>query len=185
MDKKKIILSVGIIIFMILVIVIYNIIINKRNNTANNNTIDQNIVNKPENKDVINIGNGIVTCESKTQKYHKMVFKVKNDRIKAAQLFFSRPVITYGIESSDNLTNQEKSEIGAEILKELGVDSFNYKGINMVYSYQNGEVLLKITIDYTDVDLSILEKLKVNFEGNFSSIIKIILSSQKYTCKAN
>ena len=186
MDKKKIALSVGIILFMIIVIVIYNIVLRKRNNNNNvNNVIDQNIVSKPENKDVINIGTGTVTCESKTQRYHKMVFKAKSDKLTAVQLFFSRPGSNFGIESQDTLTNEEKNAVGAAILKELNLDSFNYKGVNMAYSYKNGVVLLKINIDYTDVDLNILEKLGVNFEGKFSTIMKIILSSKEYTCKVN
>ena len=79
MDKKKIYICIGIIAFMIIVMIVYQVFIKKRSSTQTN-VIDQNVVNKPENKEVININTGTVTCTNVNNARNKFVFKVSNEK---------------------------------------------------------------------------------------------------------
>ena len=181
MDKKKIVLSISLIVFMIVVIIIYNLVIRK-NDKGNTNTIDQNIINEPSNKSVIDRINGTTTCRNVNNYYNTLVFTSKNDKVVKCKATAVKQLSTYGFDTIEQLTQADKNSIESEILKELNIDSFEYKGINISVEYNMG-VALTVDIDYSNYDMSVIEKLGLKFNGKYSNIIKNLLSTKEWKCE--
>ncbi len=181
MDKKKIVLSISIIVFMLVVILIYNLVIKKRENKQNN-TIDPKVINEPTNRDIINRTNGTTLCRSVNNYNTTFLFTIKDDKIIKYKATAAKPVTTYGFSTTDELTTMDKQIIENEVLKELGLEFMEYKGVKLSVEF-NEDVILVIDIDYSNCDLSIVNKLSLNFNGKYSTIIKQLLSTKEYKCE--
>lgn len=181
MDKKKIVISISLIVFMLVVIIIYNLVIKKKNENNNTNTIDQNIVNEPTNKSVIDRITGTTLCKN-IYNNSEIFFTTRNDKITRYKLTASKNIGSFGYDDTYSLTDEDKRSIENEILKELNLDSFEYKGITLSVEYKD-EVFLIIDVDYSNCDLSVIEKLKIKFNDTYSNTIKNLLSTKEYKCE--
>ncbi len=179
MDKKKIILSISIIVFMIIVMIIYKLMI--KGKSGDEYTFDQNVINEPNNKAIINRTTGTTVCRN-IFSYSTITFTAKKDKITNSKFTTLREIGYYGYDNINLLTSEDKKQIESSILNELKLESFEYKGINIIVDYKE-DVVITINIDNEHCDLSILQKLGIKFNDTYSNTIKGLLSTKEYMCE--
>ncbi|MBQ6285085.1 MAG: hypothetical protein IJK67_02090 [Bacilli bacterium] len=179
MEKKHIIISLGIIIFMVIVILIYNLVVKKN---AQNNTTDPTNMNTPIVVPTTTTGTVLCTRIKHGDK-ETIKFEASNNTLNKSTFKFTKDPIEFGFENTNNLNYENKLYIQNDILKNLGLNSLYENGITVSIEYTD-EVVIYIAIDYNVATDAQIKNLGINFERtNFSSTIKQLVESREYICE--